>query len=98
MLDPSGFCDGFYGLGWMIFSRVIVIDDGLELVDRFRVFYVLDFLHVPGQLQQERNLQDKQDSILLVPQLNDPILRDGQNGNNVKINFSPNDYLFLMRL
>lgn len=67
MFDPSGFCDGFYGLGWMIFSRVIVIDNGFELVDRFRVFYVLDFLHVPGQLQQERNLQHKQNSILLVP-------------------------------
>lgn len=98
MFDPSGFCDGFDRLGWMIFSGVVVINDCLELIDRFRVFYVLDFLHVPGELQQEWNLQDKQNCVLLVPQLDDSILRDGQNGNNIKVNFSPNNDLLLMRL
>ena len=67
MFDSSGLRDGLDRLCWMIFGGIVVIDDSLELIDRFRVFYVLDFLHVPGQLQQEWNLQDKEDSVLLVP-------------------------------
>lgn len=33
MFDPSGLCDGLKGLGWVIFNGVIVIDNGLQLID-----------------------------------------------------------------